>query len=202
MSADALITAPEVRKLLGRGPKFALAGLPGFPGCAQRARGPYPDRYSRADIERYLGGHRFDDAQPSVSRRTKTMPGRIGLPSERAMIVSMRRDLFDENPLTAAPEPCAHWHALLCEARHPGSDAGADGHDISPATLRAEAERDRARAARSRPRLSVGYSPDVARPGAENLRLSAQPPQPARRGHKPQPITLARSVDEVLQVGA
>jgi len=184
MSADALITAAEARKLIGRGASTCLGTLDNFPSPVRRrnSRGPAVYRladvedWERARIERFLAGRRSDDARPSVGKCAMSSDGRIGLPSEREMVLSMRRDLFGEYPLTAAPAPCVHWRSLLSAARH-----HADGQDISPATLRAEAERDRARAARSRPRLAVGHSPEVARPGAEYLRLSAPIPGTPRR---------------------
>lgn len=203
MSAVALITAAEARKLIGKVTGKALGSLPDFPSPVRRGSRRGPALYRRADveawerarIERFLAGRRFDDARPSVGTCAMSADGRVGLPIERAMVASMRRDLFKEDPLTAAPAPCVYWRALLSTARH-----HADGQDISPATLRAEAERDRARAARARPRLAVGHSPEVARPGAANIESSSRVPAPGRRGPTVQRNTLAGSSN--VQLGA
>lgn len=203
MSAVALITAAEARKLIGKGNGTALGSLADFPSPVRGGSRHGPALYRRADVEaweraridRFLAGRRFDDARPSVGKCAMSADGRIGLPSERAMIASMRRDVFGEYPLTAAPAPCVHWRALLSATRQQ-----ADGQDINPATLRAEAERDRARAARSRPRLAVGHSPEVPRPGAANIESASRVPAPGRRGPTVQRNTLAGSSN--VQLGA
>lgn len=117
----------------------------------------------------------------------------VGLPSEHARTLSLRRDLFDEDVLTCAPAPCSHWQALLTKAGE-----RCDGRDVSPKVLAREREADRSRDPRTR--LSLGHSP-MEKPRAEDIESASRVQESGRQGPAVQRITLAGPVREAHAVG-
>jgi hypothetical protein len=215
VAADAdsdLIAAPEARVLIGRGPKYHLTDLKDFPAPVSPGYGRSPAMYDRAQVLAWYAAvqnRRAAKAEAKADKREAARREResaraatfraealslIPLPSEFERNRSLMRDLFDEDQRTCAPAPCGHWRVLLSKA-----GASADGRDISPAMLAAERERDRQHHARTS--LTVGHRA-MEKPRPDNLRLSAQVPEPGKQGHKPPAITLHGFVREVYAVGA
>lgn len=210
-----LISAPDVRRLLGRGANLVLRDLPGFPRFYKKGVGGNyrrPTMYRRADVEAWkveYDATRLSRRELSVHANQKHIEaraaarasarGKIGLPSEFDVVRSLRRDLFDEEPLTEAPAPCGHWRVLLSEAGE-----SADGRDVSPKVLARERECDRQHHPRTRLSVvkrsedpgqrPVGHHPDVVRPRPEDIESASRVPAPGRRGPTVQRITLAGPV--------
>jgi len=205
---DGLISATDVRVMIGIAPASALHSLAGFPAHVRRAvsgRNGRPALYRRSDIQQWYDERCRKRAERSAQRRAVAeakAAQREAKGTKRVRKAEALREPSPYEPATSMLVERVDWASFLDHSDRPR----VDGIDVSPAVLAAEAERDGG-ITTSRPRdqwdhlsIETDARPDpkkLVRSEAINARLDVLCLDGTRRKkHEPAPPTLAARVTD------